>query len=450
MARNLRKVKNFQGKPYPVFVVPAQQKVSATYLLSGWTPPPSSQHIIRVVPASDVNRQKEALAEVTSLHVYALAAGKDSPADAAALFNADTAQAEALFPLSSVLSRDGASQDSPPEPLSTLRSVQSVQEAAALSSLRCCAAEAAPLRPPRRPAVEVPAVGVGVKPEAPKAESRAEPCPAFPEARPAVKAEPKTKASAKSKVASMFGAKEKINADAPKAQPAPASGAWPRAWTDEGVSRLHMAPPPLNALEQLLAAKRTAAQRIGDSSDEESDQEMEVRALSGDACDESASTPVVTLPFGQQEVPSQPAEEVMEEVPAPTTSTAKGPAAKKLKRVAKTFINDAGEEVTGANSFRTRGKTPCFESGALVTIFPWCLKKWWRIRRAWMKQLPRHRRQNRYVAANALPLVCSLYFRSTSRCFFPVQAARALSPPKPAAAGKGGGQRNIMSFFGKK
>ncbi|KDD72771.1 hypothetical protein H632_c2919p0, partial [Helicosporidium sp. ATCC 50920] len=133
------------------------QKVSATYLLSGWTPPPSSQHIIRVVPASDVNRQKEALAEVTSLHVYALAAGKDSPADAAALFNADTAQAEALFPLSSVLSRDGASQDSPPEPLSTLRSVQSVQEAAALSSLRCCAAEAAPLRPPRRPAVEVPA-----------------------------------------------------------------------------------------------------------------------------------------------------------------------------------------------------------------------------------------------------------------------------------------------------
>ncbi|KDD75702.1 hypothetical protein H632_c542p1, partial [Helicosporidium sp. ATCC 50920] len=155
------------------------------------------------------------------------------------------------------------------------------------------------------------------KPEAPKAESRAEPCPAFPEARPAVKTEPKTKASAKSKVASMFGAKEKINADAPKAQPAPAS------------------------------AKRTAAQRIGDSSDEESDQEMEVRALSGDACDESASTPVVTLPFGQQEVPSQPAEEVMEEVPAPTTSTAKGPAAKKLKRVAKTFINDAGEEVTG-------------------------------------------------------------------------------------------------------
>ena len=54
------------------FVESHQDKVSATYLLAGWTKGAEPQHVITLVDASSLAKCREKLDPVTAMHVYSV------------------------------------------------------------------------------------------------------------------------------------------------------------------------------------------------------------------------------------------------------------------------------------------------------------------------------------------------------------------------------------------
>lgn len=52
---------------------PAAQKVSAAFLLAGWTKGDAPRHVVSVVPGDGLEQAKARLSPITALHLYSLA-----------------------------------------------------------------------------------------------------------------------------------------------------------------------------------------------------------------------------------------------------------------------------------------------------------------------------------------------------------------------------------------
>ncbi|KAK9853083.1 hypothetical protein WJX84_008703 [Apatococcus fuscideae] len=77
------------------FVEKHKSKAKATYLLAGWTKAEPSQHIVTLVDQDKLLKSRDALAPVTSLHVYSIQ--PTQPKDPAELWNVDNDQLGKLF-----------------------------------------------------------------------------------------------------------------------------------------------------------------------------------------------------------------------------------------------------------------------------------------------------------------------------------------------------------------
>ena len=72
MARHFSLPANAAKKVLSEFLEKNQGKVSATYLISGWTKSPEPEHTIQLVDSGALIERRKTLEPITSLHVYSV------------------------------------------------------------------------------------------------------------------------------------------------------------------------------------------------------------------------------------------------------------------------------------------------------------------------------------------------------------------------------------------
>lgn len=72
LARQFSVPANTAKKVLSEFLEKNQGKVSATYLISGWTKGPEPEHSIQLVDAGSLTERRKKLDPITSLHVYSI------------------------------------------------------------------------------------------------------------------------------------------------------------------------------------------------------------------------------------------------------------------------------------------------------------------------------------------------------------------------------------------
>lgn len=72
LARHFSVPANTAKKVLSEFLEKNQGKVSATYLISGWTKGPEPEHSIQLVDAGSLTERRKKLDPITSLHVYSV------------------------------------------------------------------------------------------------------------------------------------------------------------------------------------------------------------------------------------------------------------------------------------------------------------------------------------------------------------------------------------------
>jgi hypothetical protein len=227
------------------------QKVNATFLLSGWTPPGASgqeqQHVVRVVEAPGLETAKATLSVVTAMHVYSVQPGM--PKDPADLFNADYAQTEELFRKLVAAGAAASADDTNPLANNLLNAVQGLGVRrdpaliAAANPAAAMAAAAPPAPAAAKHALHKPAPAAAATPAAKASASTAPPPPAA-GAAPAAPAKTAAAAAAATAIGGSALSKmwaqapsKKANAPAPPPASAPASAPAPVKKADSGASK---------------------------------------------------------------------------------------------------------------------------------------------------------------------------------------------------------------------
>ncbi|BDA44170.1 probable DNA polymerase delta subunit 3 at N-terminal half [Coccomyxa sp. Obi] len=95
LARHFSVPANTAKKVLSEFLEKNQGKVSATYLISGWTKGPEPEHSIQLVDAGSLTERRKKLDPITSLHVYSVQ--PTQPKDASELWNTDNVQTMEFF-----------------------------------------------------------------------------------------------------------------------------------------------------------------------------------------------------------------------------------------------------------------------------------------------------------------------------------------------------------------
>ncbi|CAL8470151.1 g9693 [Coccomyxa elongata] len=95
LARQFSVPANTAKKVLSEFLEKNQGKVSATYLISGWTKGPDPEHSIQLVDAGSLTERRKKLDPITSLHVYSVQ--PTQPKDASELWNTDHVQTMEFF-----------------------------------------------------------------------------------------------------------------------------------------------------------------------------------------------------------------------------------------------------------------------------------------------------------------------------------------------------------------